>query len=871
MHGILSLNASAVSSVNPFSGFLRDDGEAFLLFPMSSMSNPISVLAAAVLAAAASAAGAVSLGDLNIQSIPGQPLDATLEVKDVDLTISPLLVRVAPPATYLREGVQWPQEALDLRMARLSGEPSTVRVRVTGTQSLNAGFPLLIELNAGGNVTVREYRIERTNGSFNVVALAEEAARTKAPAEAAPEKAAPVPEEKPAPAANAPASVPESAPAVTPPAAEKAKPQETVQKTQKPRRRIGRAAPLVVREYVALNGFNPNESFRVQRDMTLWSIAKLYWPSYPGALLEQVAVALTDKNPRAFVEGDPSRIVVGELLLSPAQDEVFAIDALQAFRKVHGESVEVPGPTQNLIDAQKASRAGAAEVAAAQLAASAKGEKPEAVADAGRKAFAQWQAETSDLEEARADSATAAPNAPEKTQPAEGEGAQSKDGVQKDAETLTPAPEPQKAEAAPEPQSAGEPAEAQKTKEPLMTGASEAAASAPAAEEAPQKAEEKPAESSKPADAGKAAEEPLSGPAGASKTSWGALAALVVAIMGGLLWWRRREGEHPDQDQDDHGPKKEGTIAIQRNVPPTSEAQLKAVDATIDEAVKNGTTAGAMGAGAMAYAAAQMEADRKAGVGSESSEAAASGSEEKPVKEEDDMLSSFEAALKTPLEIKPQAAETTSRDHDALPAEPLQNPVTSRPAPADQPWLAPDDAELPPLESSEVESAEEIGKRYQGELPPAIQKVDLSLDDMKDEASEAAKPVRKPFEVPEPSQGYVPPLMSEPVPEAEPEEAEESSEKPREDAAAAESARPEAAPEPEPILEPGEPQPVVQPDKQEAQQEAIDAKLSLAGSFIGLGATNEARELLEEVKKSGSDRQRERAIQLLERLGSAKA
>jgi len=341
--------------------------------------------------------------------------------------------------------------------------------------------------------------------------------------------------------------------------------------------------------------------------------------------------------------------------------------------------------------------------------------------------------------------------------------------------------------------------------------------------------------------------------------------------LGGLLWWRRREGEHPDKDHDDHGPKKEGTIAIQRNVPPTSEAQLKAVDATIDEAVKNGTTAGAMGAGAMAYAAAQMEADRKAGEGSEPSEAAASGSEEKPVKEEDDMLSSFEAALKTPLEIKPQAAETTSRDTDALPAEALQNPVTSRPAPADQPWLAPDHAELPPLESSEVESAEEIGKRYQGELPPAIQKVDLSLDDMKDEASEAAKPARKPFEVPEPSQGYVPPLMSEPVPEAEPEEAEEPVEKPREDAAAAESARPEAAPEPEPILEPGEPQPVVQPDKQEAQQEAIDAKLSLAGSFIGLGATNEARELLEEVKKSGSDRQRERAIQLLERLGSAKA
>lgn len=850
--------------------------EAFLVFPMSSMSNPISVLAAAILAAAASAAGAVSLGDLNIQSIPGQPLDATLEVKDVDLTISPLLVRVAPPATYLREGVQWPQEALDLRMARLSGEPSTVRVRVTGTQSLNAGFPLLIELNAGGNVTVREYRIERTNGSFNVVALAEEAARTKAPAEAASEKAAPAPEEKPAAAGNAPASVPESTPAVTPPAAEKAKPEETVQKTQKPRRRIGRAAPLVVREYVALNGFNPNESFRVQRDMTLWSIAKLYWPSYPGALLEQVAVALTDKNPRAFVEGDPSRIVVGELLQSPAQDEVFAIDALQAFRKVHGEAVEVPGPTQNLIDAQKASRAGAAEVAAAQLAASSKGEKPEAVADAGRKAFAQWQAEISDLEEARGDSAAAAPNMPEKAPSAEGEGVQSKGVVQKDADALTPEPAPQKAGAASEPQSAGESAEAQKTEEPLKSAATEAAASAPAAEEAPQKAEEKtaqPSESALPADVGKAAEESSSGPAGASKTSWGALAALVIAILGGLLWWRRREGDHPDPDHDDQGPKKEGTIAIQRNVPPTSEAQLKAVDATIDEAVKNGTTAGAMGAGAMAYAAAQMEADRKAGEGSGSSGSEESGSADQSTEntseKEDDMLSSFEEALKTPLEIKPQAPETQeapAREADALPTEPLQNPVTSRPAPADQPWLAPDDAELPPLESSEVESAEEIGKRYQGELPPAIQKVDLSLDDMKEEdSSEGMKPARKPFAVPEPSQGYVPPLMSEPVPDAQPEE------KTQKEAAAAEGVRPEAEPKPEPILKPVEPQPVVQPDKQEAQQEAIDAKLSLAGSFIGLGATNEARELLEEVKKSGSDRQRERAIQLLERLGSAKA
>ncbi len=55
----------------------------------------------------AGSAQAVQLGNLTVESQPGEPLDAVLEIEDLDLTISPLLVRVAPPATYLREGVNW--------------------------------------------------------------------------------------------------------------------------------------------------------------------------------------------------------------------------------------------------------------------------------------------------------------------------------------------------------------------------------------------------------------------------------------------------------------------------------------------------------------------------------------------------------------------------------------------------------------------------------------------------------------------------------------------------------------------------------------------------------------------------------------------
>ena len=320
----------------------------------------LSMLAAAAAAALAvfpSLSQAVELGDLKVVSQPGQPLEAVLDVNDVDITISPLLVRVAPPATYLREGVEWPREAQDLKMARMGGEAGKVRVKVVGGQSLSEGFPLLIEMNAGGKVTVRSYRLDPVNGTFRVSAAEEmPASEPKAAAggessavpaaksaETAPQsmKAVDKSVEKVSETAEKPVektafAAAEAHPKTTQRIEEKEKSVKSFEAGKKGGHRTGRYAPNVVREYVALNGFNPNDAFTVQRDMTLWSIAKLYWPSCPGALLEQVAVALTQKNPSAFVDGDPSRIVIGQSLSAPLSDEVFAIDPMEAFRAVHG-------------------------------------------------------------------------------------------------------------------------------------------------------------------------------------------------------------------------------------------------------------------------------------------------------------------------------------------------------------------------------------------------------------------------------------------------------------------------------------------------------------------------------------------------------
>lgn len=745
----------------------------------------LSMLAAAAAAALAvfpSLSQAVELGDLKVVSQPGQPLEAVLDVNDVDITISPLLVRVAPPATYLREGVEWPREAQDLKMARMGGEAGKVRVKVVGGQSLSEGFPLLIEMNAGGKVTVRSYRLDPVNGTFRVSAAEEmPASEPKAAAggessavpaaksaETAPQsmKAVDKSVEKVSETAEKPVektafAAAEAHPKTTQRIEEKEKSVKSFEAGKKGGHRTGRYAPNVVREYVALNGFNPNDAFTVQRDMTLWSIAKLYWPSCPGALLEQVAVALTQKNPSAFVDGDPSRIVIGQSLSAPLSDEVFAIDPMEAFRAVHGASAAVPGPTQNLIDAQHRSREAAGETAAAQIAALSRGESVEQVAETGRKALDAW--ESNQKKAAAAGAPTAAVNAPAEAAPALPEAPESAAPAQPSAEANPPSAAP--------------------VSEAETAAANTGAAAQPTAEndskteaEAPSPTESAPAEDAKPAQSAADAQQPA---AEEKRPLISYLLIIVgIAIIASIAWRKRREKAVKEAEEAVAAAKKgQGVVAFQRDVAPAGEAQLKAVEATVDEAVKNGTTAGAMGVGAMAYTEAQMKADAQA--------------------------AAAEAAAAT---AKKQVEE--------------------------QPWLKADDndQELPPLSDEERESSERTAKQTAGMTSEKLKRVDLNLD--------AQTPA------------YVPPLAPEPIPT---------------EAAAAPV---KAAPVPQPAAQPAAPVPN---EKERARLEAIDAKLNLAKSFIGLDAKKEALELLAEVKKEGSEVQRAAAQRLLDEVNGKSA
>lgn len=662
-------------------------------------------------------AQAVSLGDLTVESKPGEPLEALLEINDLDLTISPLLVRVAPPATYLREGVNWPSQVQDLKLAR-DGSNGTVRLRLYGEQALQSGsFPLLMEMNAGGTVTVRAYEVQTKDGSFVVTPSAERTTVKGEPRRLSPEPLV-VPREPEAAQDNQEAKKEGKAETKSESKAESgaaalavktaAAPQKEVSAASAEKqgkiRRKGRYAPNVVKEYVALNGFDASQAFHVQQDMTLWSVALLYWPSYRGATLEQLVIAFRNLNRTAFKEGDPGRLEVRSVLNPPTVEEVLAIDPVAAFHEVHGADTAIPGPTQNLIDAQRLSGEAAAKVADAQDRERTAGKAPEVVAEAGQQALEEEKAEAvreeAEAAEARAE-AKAAEEAAEKAAAAEAAAAE------KPAESAKPA----------------EPAADARKVEPVKT--------------------EAPARS---ADA-----------AGSGGTNnlllWG-VGALVLALLAFLGLRSRKREEDPVEE------KKPVAVQIQKDVPPTSEAQLKAVSTTVDEAVKNGTTAGAMGAGAMAYAMAQKNETRNS-----------------------------EKALKS---------EGTG-------------------APADQPWLEPDDDELPPLD--EEEKGPVLGASRQAAA--VLESVSLELDDAVAPAQTSA-------------------------PAAAP--------------AAATPAPAEQKPAEQP--EPAEPE----TDKERALAKALDAKLKLATSFVSLGAVDEALELLQEVKRRGGDELRHRAEVLEERI-----
>lgn len=277
---------------------------------MKSFSKKALVLG--VMLAVGAAAQAAYLGQLQVTSQASQNFQATFLVHDVSPTGSSLTARLAPAETYSKYGITMPETAKGLNLALINKSPLTLRIS-SNRPAVERAFPLLVELNEGGHVTVRQYNIHiGATGSVEPVEVVSMAA---APITAA------------TPVAK---SAPESKPAVKTASAAKASVPAPAAKTE--------MTPL---ERMQAKNYDLSKPVLVEAGYTPWSLGVLYQKRYPNASVNQVLVALAIHNPEAFPAGNVRQLKAGAKVTAPSASLVESINAQTAREIVQkGLSIE---------------------------------------------------------------------------------------------------------------------------------------------------------------------------------------------------------------------------------------------------------------------------------------------------------------------------------------------------------------------------------------------------------------------------------------------------------------------------------------------------------------------------------------------------
>lgn len=277
---------------------------------MKSFSKKALVLG--VMLAVGATAQAAYLGQLQVTSQASQNFQATFLVHDVSPTGSSLTARLAPAETYSKYGITMPETAKGLNLALINKSPLTLRIS-SNRPAVERAFPLLVELNEGGHVTVRQYNIHvGATGSVEPVEVVSMAA---APITAA------TPVTK---------SAPESKPAVKNASVAKASVAAPAAKTE--------MTPL---ERMQAKNYDLSKPVLVEAGYTPWSLGVLYQKRYPNASVNQVLVALAIHNPEAFPAGNVRQLKAGAKVTAPSASLVESINAQTAREIVQkGLSIE---------------------------------------------------------------------------------------------------------------------------------------------------------------------------------------------------------------------------------------------------------------------------------------------------------------------------------------------------------------------------------------------------------------------------------------------------------------------------------------------------------------------------------------------------
>ena len=286
------------------------------------------------------AVSAAELGSLSLVSRLGEPFDARLVVRDLKEGET-AQVTIADEKYYKRIGKARTPESTTFRIG--SKADSKGRVRIIGSEPMQLKeFPLILLLKTDGKVKAKVYNVKLA------------APRSVASGEGKKTTATIEHKENLAliSSADAPITSASSATKVSSPVAKTVKPKavKTAKVTAKPttakptakksvvaKKAKAKAAKKVSLKKVAKK-ISPNQKIRVEKGMTMWSIAQTARSSYPKASADRIIVGFMRANPDAFKSGATS-VRRGTLLRAPTVAEVNAIAEEEARAIVRAKPV----------------------------------------------------------------------------------------------------------------------------------------------------------------------------------------------------------------------------------------------------------------------------------------------------------------------------------------------------------------------------------------------------------------------------------------------------------------------------------------------------------------------------------------------------
>jgi pilus assembly protein FimV len=296
----------------------------------------LSGVALAAMCLMAPDASALGLGRLSVQSALGEGMRAEIDVTSITPEeASTLKVRVAPADAYRAAGVEYNPLLMGVQATVQRRPDGRSYLRLTSDRAVPEPFlDVILEMTWASGRVVREYTLLFDPARPAVAPPAQAAAPAAPVISAAPVPAPAAPAPTPAPAA-----APMPAPAAPPVAAAPAPAPAAAPVAPRPRPPAAAPAPAPA---AAAGG----DEYRVRPGDSLSRIAAR--TLRPGVSLDQMLVALYRGNPQAFIDNNMNLLKAGVVLAVPSADSARQTAGDESKRIISAQSADFNAYRQRL-------------------------------------------------------------------------------------------------------------------------------------------------------------------------------------------------------------------------------------------------------------------------------------------------------------------------------------------------------------------------------------------------------------------------------------------------------------------------------------------------------------------------------------------